>query len=95
MTYESVIAAIENGDFYCSNGPEIYGVYIEDNVLHVFSSPARNITVSTVQRRGKCNFDRNGAMTHGVFELTGNEEFVIVIVTDKSGRKAVTQPYYL
>ncbi|MBR6790132.1 MAG: hypothetical protein IKM31_04620 [Oscillospiraceae bacterium] len=95
LTYESVMAAIEQGDFYCSNGPEISEAYIEDNVLHVFCSPARNITVATAGRRGKCNFDRNGAMTHGVFELTGNEEFVIVTVTDARGRRAVTQPGYL
>lgn len=96
LTYESVIAAIERGEYYCSNGPEIHEAYIEDGVLHVFCSPARNITVSTAQRRGKCNFDRNGALTHGIFELKGgDEEFVIVTVTDKNGRRAVTQPYFL
>ena len=93
LTYESVISALENGDFYCSNGPEIHDVYIEDGMLHVFSSPARSITVSTAQRRGKSNFSRDCSMTHGVFELSGSEEFVIVAVTDGHGRRAVTQPY--
>ena len=43
LKYETIFNALKNGDFYSSNKPEIYELYIEDGVIHIKSSLVRNI----------------------------------------------------
>lgn len=95
LRYESVIAALEAGHFYASMGPEFKELYIADGVLHIQCSPVRSIGVATMCRTGYSRWSRTDTFTEAEFRLRGNEEFVVVTLTDLSGRKAVSQAYWL
>lgn len=95
LTYKSIIEAMERGDFYASSGPEIRELYIEDGTLHIECSEAKSISVNAMTRRGFIHWHPDGAFTEADFKLRGNEEFIVVIVTDKYGKRAVSQPYFI
>jgi len=48
LTYDNIINAFDNGDFYCSMGhgaPKIYDYYIEDNKLCIDCDSVKTIIV--------------------------------------------------
>lgn len=51
--------------------------------------------VATMCRTGYSRWSRTDTFTEAEFRLRGNEEFVVVTLTDLSGRKAVSQAYWL
>lgn len=92
LTYNSVITALKNGDFYASTGPEFYELYItDDNKLVVKCSEVQSITVSCEKRRGLTKYSREYSFTEAEFDLSDIKEFVQVIITDKNGKRAVSQ----
>lgn len=96
LTYESIISAMVRGDFYCTTGPEIYELYIDDDgYLNIKTSPAVSITVSDKYRRCFTNWNKSNEITFARFKISPDEEFVLVVVTDKYGKKAITQSYHL
>lgn len=96
LSYPSIIAALERGDFYASNGPEIYEMYInEENKLIVKCSPAKTIAVGCECRRGPVRFSRHGTYTEAEFDISFIEDFVQVTITDHFGKKAASQVYRL
>jgi len=96
LKYDTIISALEAGNFYASQGPEIHELYIKDNnTLHISCSPAQSIAVITAERRGRTHWSKTETFTEADFELRGGEDFVIVVITDKNGRHAVSQAYYV
>ena len=53
LGYETIMQALEKGDFYASCGPEIYDFYVEDGMVHITTSPVRKIALITGGRFGK------------------------------------------
>ena len=96
LRYETVIAALERGDFYSSMGPKFEALYIEDGVLHVKCSPVRRIAISTMNRNGNQSRGHRGiTLTEAEFPLRNDVGFVLVTITDEKGMHAVSQPYWL
>ncbi|MBQ7455781.1 MAG: PHP domain-containing protein [Clostridia bacterium] len=96
LSYAAIIEALEKGDFYASQGPEIHDLYVEDNRLHVKCSPAVNVLLRMMGRPGK----RGGVyapigqtITEAEFELKKADGFFRVEVTDARGKKAFTHAY--
>lgn len=95
LDYSSIISALSKGDFYASTGPEFYELYIDENKLMVKSSAVKSISVATDSRKSYSKWKANELVESAEFELSGEEEFIIVTLTDEFGKKAVSQPYYL
>lgn len=99
LSYDNIIKAIDNGDFYCSTGPEIYDYYIQDNKLCINCSPAQGIFIKTNNiGAGYRITSVNGDLTHTEFDLSnlrGNETYLRVEITDSNRKMAFTNPYYL
>ena len=92
LTYDSIITALKNGDFYASTGPEFYELYINDeNKLIVKCSEVKSITVTNMMRRGLTKFSRSDSFTEAEFDLCDVPGFVQVMITDKYGKRAVSQ----
>jgi hypothetical protein len=54
LTYESMVEALEKGDFYSTNGPQINSLYVdEDKLLHITCSEAMQVSL-----RSHCNFNK-------------------------------------
>ncbi len=106
LTYDSVIRALEKGDFYMSCGPEIHSLTLEDGVLDITCSDAATIIVETHNRIARRAVAEPGAvLNHARFDLTGFFElsrrypqehaFFRVTVFGPDGSYAATRAYWL
>ena len=50
LTYDDVFEALRKGEFYSSNGPELYELYIDNGVLHLRCSAAKSVLVTSDRR---------------------------------------------
>lgn len=107
LTYESMIQALEKGDFYSTNGPEIYSLTLEDKTLHVTCSDAVHIALLTQGnlRAMRPPHEQGIPVNEAKFDLTPwfdsiNEEwkdrsFFRLVITGPTGKRAYTRPYWL
>lgn len=103
LTYKAVIEAMERGDLYASCGPEITKLTMDGNMLHIECSPAARIQVVTSMRLCHLSFAPEGeTISSADFDMTkwlqqnadDPSGFFRLIVTDETGRYAVTRAYY-
>ena len=104
LQYDSVITALEKGDFYMSCGPEIHSLTISGNQLSITCSDARKITLETHGRFARRAAAENGTpIREATFDLTpfftkaeGNDNtYIQLTVTAPDGSYAATRAYYL
>ena len=103
LRYDSVIQALEKGDFYMSCGPEITSLYIEDNVLKVTCSDAVRINLETHGRQARMAFTKDEPLREAEFDLTDlfakiendNNPFIYLTVTAEDGSYATTRAFYV
>ena len=94
LTYESVIDALKNHNFYASCGPEIYSIIKEGDKVTVKTSPARKISKQTEGRQGGAKIAEPGTtITEATFTLRENEKVFRITVEDEYGYKAYSNPY--
>lgn len=96
LDYASVGDALLAGNFYTSEGPEITELYLDGDILHIECSDADNIRLSTAQRicsRVRCK--EGEALTSADFKIHPASDYFRVTVTDKRGRRAFTNAYFL
>lgn len=95
LTYEAVADALIKGNFYSSQGPEIYGLWLEDDKLHIECSPADKVVCTVNKRRCMSRYnEETGLITHAVFEIKPSDGYFRVTVIDKNGLKADTNAYF-
>ncbi len=96
LTYTSVTDALFKGNFYASCGPEIHELYIEDNKIYVFCSEAARITINKgVRGAGAVLAECGEAVTEAVFDFEEDDVYFRIEVTDKYGKTANTNAYFL
>ena len=104
LRYSSVIAALENGDFYMSCGPEITNIYMEGNVLKVTCSDAQRINLDTHGRMARVALATDTPLHAAEFDLepflskvdpNDPNAFVYITVTAPDGSYATTRAFYL
>jgi len=93
LLYEDVMDALINGDFYASQGPEIYEISLEENNLIVKCSDAELIVVYTQGRH--CYVKTGEGITEAVFQLSGNEDYIRVMCRDKNKLDANSNAYWI
>lgn len=93
LKYEDVMAALKNGDFYSSQGPEIYEISIDGDNLTVKCSPVQSIMVLY---HGRSRYEAAGdGLTEATFKLRGNEGYIRVVCRDKNKNDANSNAYWL
>lgn len=95
LEYNTITQALEDGNFYASQGPEIYDLYIEDGNVYIKTSPADCIYYSTGRRYAKSVYDEGEGLNEAVFNLHDNDKYFRITVCDKSGKKANTHAYFI
>ncbi len=94
LEYKEVMNALKNGDFYASEGPEIYSLTREGNTVTVKCSDADRIyfcSDSRVRRRMVAKEEE--FVNEASFEIEGVFDKFRIVVEDKRGRRAYTQFY--
>ena len=103
LRYDSVIQALEKGDFYMSCGPEITDLFVEDGVLKLRCSDARRINLESYGRYARVVFAENEPLHGAEFPLESffqkvngdPNAFLYLTVTAADGSYATTRAYFL
>lgn len=93
LRYEDIFCSLQQGDFYASQGPEIYEISLQDNKLHVKCSEVCLIVVYTDGRN--CYIQKGKALTEAEFTLNGEEKYVRVMCRDREHKDANSNAYWL
>ena len=96
LTYEALMAAYERGDCYCSEGPDILSLTIEDGKVRVKTSPAAWISILSEGRYGKCVRSRTETFTEAEFDYVPEKfgRYFRIEVRDAAGYRAFSNAYY-
>lgn len=93
-TYESVIHALEHGDFYASTGPEIYELKFEKGHVHLECSPAQVIHMQLSPKKSLRVFNHDGSpVTAADFEIPQSAPYVYFSVISPDGTSAHTRAF--
>ena len=97
LEYGAIMTALEAGDFYASTGPEIYEIYAEDETIHVKTSPAARIKLTTYGRRADCaTGEKDGELiTEATFSVLGlYDRYCRITVDDGHGHFAWSRAFF-
>lgn len=95
LEYKCVTDALINGNFYASQGPEIYDLYFEDGKVYVKCSDAKTIRLNTATRILKTEKAKNdGYVNEACFEIQKDYGYVRITIIDKDGKCANTNAYF-
>lgn len=96
FSYAGIIAALESGNFYSSQAPQIKSITLDGNKLHVKASPAERISVYGMIRPLHKTGEKIGDLIDEAEFVLGDHfsKFFRVVVTDKYGKKAFSNAYY-
>ncbi len=96
LEYNTITAALVAGEFYASQGPEIYELYYEDGTINIKCSDAEKIILSTGVRRVCYKFGENGGVVNQAsFSVDPTDKYIRITVTDKHGKNANTNAYFV
>ena len=96
LEYKTITNALLNGDFYASEGPEIYELWYEDGKVHVKCSDADRINCNYKQRKAETVLSENGVpVTEATFNVPEHCVYFRITVVDKTGKHATTNAYFV
>lgn len=94
----AILAALENGEFYSSCGPEIYDFYVDGDKVVLECSPVSRARLHSDMHPNQVRVDENGNITRAEFTLNhwaGPYDYVRASIVDKDGKQAWTNPIFL
>ena len=95
LSYDSIMDALINHNFYASWGPEISELYIEDDYIYITVKGASKVILKTGIRRGESQeVENENKETTLKFKFYNGDKFVRFEVIDNKGRKALTNAIY-
>ena len=98
LEYGCIMDALEKGDFYASQGPEIKSLYIEDDKIHIECSEAKSVSMVASHRPfgGTCFADSDGYVTRASFNMPKHgQQWFRFEVRDEKGYYANTRAYHI
>lgn len=98
LSYDTVMTALKNGDFYASSGPEIKSLTLDGNRVEIETSPCNKIVLVTRGRRvanikSEIVHGEKDKLTTASFELRDMDEYFRIRVESSDGKAAYTQCY--
>ena len=96
LTYKDVFAALKDGNYYASRGPQIEELYFEDGKVHVKCSPAHRISLMLGTRRGDSRIGIDGStITEATFDVSERDVYFRLTIWDDQMRPAHTRAYFV
>ena len=106
LEYKTVMEALERGDCYASSGPLIEELYVEDGVMTLRCSPAKQVFFTTESRLMFRVNAKDEPVTNVAFNMSvfleksksvwaKKEPYIRVTVVDEQGERAYTRAYFL
>ena len=95
LSYSDVTKSLVNGQFYASEGPEIYELTFEDGNVHIECSHADRIICTYGIRRPHMVLDEDGyTVTSANFKMERDFKYFRITVVAKDGKTACTNAYF-
>lgn len=95
LDYRTITKALEDGNFYASEGPEIHELWVEDNKVHIKCSPADSICINFKHRRsGRVMNEDYSPVTEASFDIPPEYGYFRITITDQKGKHACTNAYF-
>ena len=95
LEYTAITDALVKGNFYASQGPAIQELWLEDNLVHIKCSPAREIFLNTGVRRTAHAVAKDGELlTEATFRVRPEDQYFRITVIDERGKPANTSAYF-
>ena len=96
LEYETVMDSLFKGNFYASNGPSIYDLYVEDGKVYVTCSGASRITFTTGYRTAQTVIAPKGeSVTNAVFDYNKDDIYFRITIKDANGKCAFSNAYFI
>lgn len=96
---DSILAALQKGEFYSSCGPEVYDFYVKDGKAVIDCSPVSRIRLHSDKHPTWIIADPDGKLTHAEFDMDsywpGPYDYVRISLVDNTGKKAWTNPIFI
>lgn len=90
LTYEAIISALENRDFYASTGVEIQELYIEYGNVYIRTSPCKQITMITDTKYRQTRRAKGNELTEAVLEFDEDSKVFWIMCEDENGKIGAT-----
>ena len=95
LSYDAIFNALKNQEFYCSQGPEILDLYVEDGVAHITCSNVKDIIMLTGIRHTQRVFAKGKEyITTASFKVEDKFNYIRFDVIDENGCHANTRAYF-
>lgn len=91
----AILAALKDGKFYASCGPEIYNFYVEDGVAVVECSEVSKIRFHSDMHPTRIFRSADGNLTRAEFKIGEGYKYIRATVIDKDGKYAWTNPIFI
>ena len=95
LEYRTVTKALENGDFYASEGPVINELWFEDGKVYITFNPAKEVFMTKMGRGLRVARAENGGLiTEAVFDVEEDDIYFRITVEAPDGKRAYTNAYF-
>ena len=94
LEYRTVTRALENGDFYASQGPIINALWFEDGKIHIECEGAAQIIANYGVRKAGRFVAEGEPLTSAEFGVQPDDKYVRITVVDEKGLCANTNAYF-
>lgn len=95
LEYSAVTKALLDGNFYASEGPEIYDLWVEDDELYIKCSPVDSIVVNYEKRSATRIMNEDySPVTEAKIKLRTDMGYFRITITDQKGKHACTNAYF-
>jgi hypothetical protein len=92
LEYAAITIALMKGNFYASQGPEIYELWFEDGYINIICSDAKQIVMTTAGRRH--DIAKGEPINQASFKIEPDDVYIRITVTDMHGKHADTNAYF-
>ena len=97
LTYANIMDSFEKGIFYCSEGPDISELYVEDGYIVLKSkTPLQLIRLVSGEQHVQVKHIKNGkAIYDASFEIRPDVGYIRLECVDLTGKRAYTNAYFV
>lgn len=96
LEYSTITKALEAGNFYASEAPEIKELWYENGKVFIKCSKADKIRCNYGIRKAEAAYDETGnGISEASFNVPDNCGYFRLTVTDKNGKHACTNAYFI
>ena len=94
LEYRTITSALEHGNFYASQGPEITALWFDDGRVHIECKGAKEIVAHYGVRKAGRKVANGEPLTSASFAFALDDNFIRITVTDFDGLHADTNAYF-